>query len=234
MLKPLREYSTKADLVYKTLVEAITTNKLPPGTRLIVKDIAEQLSVSDIPVREALKILESTGLIETKPYIGSVVTTPSPEWIEEVFVMRAALESMAIRVSIPFLTEQDIQNIIAIDLEMKESAKTANHAEYASLNRRFHKTIMEKSPYPNLLSMIDELLIKSSYGQAIFGLKPMTVKTSDLEHDELIAVIKNRDVDRAEALTRDHRLRVGKELAEAMRKLSDKTNLEEVSKKQYV
>ncbi len=217
MLKLLKQFSTKAELVYKTIFDAIIENRLVPGSRLIVKEIAEQLSVSDIPVREALKMLEATGLIVTKPYAGSVVATPSPEWIEEVFVMRAALESMATRTSIPFLKREDIQEIIAIDNQMK--SKKDNPVEYAQLNREFHKAVMGKSPYPQLLDLIDELLVKSQYGKAIFGLKPTTVKTSDLEHDKLIEAIQNSDIDEAEKLTRDHRLRVGSELADAIRKI---------------
>jgi len=223
LLKIAKQFSTKAELVYQSLVDAIVANRLTPGTRLIVKEIADQLSVSDIPVREALKMLEATGLIETKPYIGSVVATPSPEWIEEVFVMRAALESMATRMSIPFLSDADIQEIINIDNRMKEQKH--NSVEYARLNREFHMAIIGKAPYPKLLSMIEELLVKSQYGRAIFGLKPGTVKTSDLEHDLLIEALQNRDVEKAERITRDHRLRVGTELADAIRKT---TNQEEV------
>ena len=219
MLKLVGQFSTKAELVYQSLFDAIIGNKLTPGTRLIVKDIAEQLSVSDIPVREALKTLEATGLIETKPHAGSIVATPSPEWIEEVFVMRAALESMAIRSAIPFLSDEDIDEIIALEASMKKVAKQGDSVEYARLNRQFHHAMMGKSPYPNLLSMIGDLLVKSQYGRAIFGLKPAAVKTSDLEHDLLIEALKGRDADRAEAITRDHRLRVGRELAEAIRKL---------------
>jgi DNA-binding GntR family transcriptional regulator len=231
VLRIVKQFSTKADLVYQTLFEDIIGNKLIPGTRLIVKEIANQLEVSDIPVREALKMLEATGLIETKPYVGAVVATPSPEWIEEVFVMRAALESMAIRTSIPFMRDADIEEIIDIDHRMKEYK--GNPAEYARLNREFHKATMGQSPYPNLLKLIDDLLVKSQYGRAIFGLKPAAVKISDLEHDQLIEAIQSRDAGRAEEITRDHRLRVGSELADAIRKLMVKQPniIEEENKK---
>jgi DNA-binding GntR family transcriptional regulator len=231
-MKLVKRFSTKAEFVYQSLMDAIIGNKLTPGTRLIVKDIAEQFSVSDIPVREALKMLEATGLIETKPHAGSVVATPSPEWIEEVFVMRAALEGMAIRMAIPFMQQSDIDEIIALEVAMKKVAQQGDSVEYARLNRRFHQAVIGKAPYPNLLSMISDLLLKSQYGRAIFGLKPTTVKSSDQEHDQLIEAIKIRDASRAEAITRDHRLRVGRELADAIRKLlihqtNDKSESEE-------
>ena len=218
MLELLNTYSTKAEAVYKRLLNEIIENKLTPGTRLIVKELTNKFSVSDSPGLEALKMLEATGLIETKPYIGSVVTTPSPEWIEEVFVMRAALESMAIRTSVPFLKDDDIENIIDIDNRMK--AQKNNPVEYARLNREFHKMVMGKSPYPNLLNLIDDLLVKSQYGKAIFGMKPGTVTTSDREHDKLIEALKDHNADLAETITKNHRMRVGRELADTIRKLN--------------
>lgn len=231
MLNLVKQYSTKAELVYQALVDAIIGNRLTPGTRLIVKEIAEQLSVSDIPVREALKMLEATGLIETKPYVGSVVVSPSPEWIEEVFVMRAALESMAIRTSVPLLNGEDIKEIIALEDEMKKVASQGNATEYARLNRQFHNAIIGKSPYPNLLNMIRDLLVKSQYGRAIFGLKPATIKTSDVEHDQLIEAIQRRDVTAAEVITREHRLRVGNQLAAAIREQKAAKNTESSGEK---
>lgn len=233
MLKLVKQFSTKTELVYHTLVDAIIENKLTPGTRLIVKDIAEQLSVSDIPVREALKMLEATGLIETRPHAGSVVATPSPEWIEELFVMRAALESMAISTAIPFMSEADVAEIVALEASMKEVVRQGDSVEYARLNRQFHKAVMRRCPYPNLLNMIDDLLVKSQYGRAIFGLKPSTVKTSDLEHDRIIEAIRSGDAQQAADITRSHRLRVGVELADVIRKtlLRKDTSKEETSEK---
>ena len=223
MLKPLQEHATKADLVYKSLVDAIVGNELVPGTRLIIQDIARRLSVSEIPVREALKKLEATGLIEVRPHQGAIVTRPSPEWIEEIFVMRAGLEGTAIRTSIPLLTRRDIDNIKKMNVSMKTCLKLANYKEYARLNREFHWAIIAKSPYPNLLNLLNDLLMKSQFGRAIFGLKPATMKISDVEHDRLIEAIRRRDIHRAEEINREHRSRVGKELAEIIRAASDKT-----------
>jgi DNA-binding GntR family transcriptional regulator len=218
-LKLVKQFSTKTELVYQTLLEAILANELRPGTRLIVKEVAEQLQVSEIPVREALKLLEGTGLIETTPYVGAVVTTPSPEWIEEVFVLRAALESMAVRTAIPRMEEADRKHLMHLDSEIKQAARQGDVTEYSRLNRVFHRALIAQSPYPNLLKTIDDLLMKSQYGRAIFGLKPAAVKTSDAEHDELLRAVLERDAEAAAAITRNHRLRVGRELAATIREM---------------
>ena len=67
MSKQLKGHTTKTELVYKSLVHATVENKLVPVTRLITQDIARELSVSEIPVREALKKSETTELIEVPP-----------------------------------------------------------------------------------------------------------------------------------------------------------------------
>ena len=223
MLKPLQEHATKAELVYKYLVDAIVENELVPGTRLIIQDIARRLSVSEIPVREALSKLETTGLIEVRPHQGAIVTRPSPEWIEEIFVMRAGLEGTAIRTSIPLLLHRDIEKIRKTNLSMKACLKSGDYKDYSRLNREFHWAIIAKSPYPNLLNLLNDLLIKSQFGRAIFGLRPATMKISDAEHDRLIEAIRKGDVDRAEEINREHRSRVGKELAEIIRKTAEAT-----------
>jgi DNA-binding GntR family transcriptional regulator len=204
-------------MVADTLLEDIVTNKIAPGQRLIAKEIAAQLDVSDIPVREALKMLEATGLIEIQPHIGAVVITPSPEWIEETYVLRAALESMATRTSIEFFSQTDIDELLVLDQEMKLCMKKSDYVEYANLNRKFHNQLISKSPYTTLLSMIDDILVKCQYGRAIFGLKPMSMYVSDIEHDKLLEAIQRRDIESAEKIVRDHRLRIGKELAEIIR-----------------
>ena len=217
MLNIKKQFSTKAELVYQSLVDAIIGNILPPGTRLVVKEVAELLSVSDIPVREALKMLESTGLIETKSYIGSTIVTPSPEWLEEVFVMRSALEGAAVRSAVPYLSPSDILQISDLKDAMEKAFSDMNTTEYSALNRKFHHAIMSKSPYPNLLSMIDDIHIKSQYGRAIFRLKPDTLKTSNDEHSQLLQALRNQDVAMAEEITREHCLRVGSDLVNAIR-----------------
>jgi DNA-binding GntR family transcriptional regulator len=152
-----------------------------------------------------------------KPYIGAIVARPSPEWLEEMFVIRAALEGMALRTSIPRLSQEDIDNIIEINEAMGECTKAGDSMEYSRLNRKFHRAIIGKCPYPNLLNLIDDFLMMSQFGRAIFGLNPKAMDVSDVEHEELIEAIQNRDADKGEMINRNHRLWVGQELARIIR-----------------
>ncbi len=215
---PITNHITKTELVYKTLFDAIITGKLRPGTRLIVKDIVRELAVSDSPVREALKKLEATGLIIIKPYAGAEVVTPSAEWIEEVFVMRAALEGIASGTSVPHLSDADVQNIIDLNEKMQQYATNGQYPLYAQIDREFHRLIYMKTPYRGLIAHIEELWTKSEYGRAIFGLVPEWIIASCKEHDELVIAVKDRDAERIERIVRHQKLRVGKEISGLIRR----------------
>jgi len=77
-------HRTKQEFVYRTLRDAIIRCELPPGERLVIDDLARQLAVSAIPVREALQLLQSEGLAVNVPHVGATVAPISRESIVEV------------------------------------------------------------------------------------------------------------------------------------------------------
>ena len=95
-------YRTMQEIVYDTIKERVLKGKYSSGERLIAKDLADELGVSRMPVREALQRLEAaTGLITLIPHKGAVVNSRSEEDIIEVFHMRAVLEGLAARLACP-------------------------------------------------------------------------------------------------------------------------------------
>ena len=89
------ERPTIADSVAGRLRELILTGKLPPGTPLRLSQVAARMGVSVMPIREAIRILESERLVTIEPRRGAVVATLSIEDIEELYAVRAALEALA-------------------------------------------------------------------------------------------------------------------------------------------
>ena len=85
----------KSHAIYIALRERILSNDIGPGTRLVMRDVANQYEASDIPVREALRMLERDGLVETAPYRGARVTTLTAKEVEETYFIRSHLESIA-------------------------------------------------------------------------------------------------------------------------------------------
>jgi DNA-binding GntR family transcriptional regulator len=81
----------KSRAIYVALRERILSNDIAPGTRLVMRDVANQYEASDIPVREALRMLERDGLVETTPYVGAKVTTLTAKEVEETYFIRSHL-----------------------------------------------------------------------------------------------------------------------------------------------
>lgn len=212
MLRQLQGHATKTDLVYSSLIDAIVKGELKPGSRLIVKEISKQLGVSDSPIREALRRLEAMGFVQIEPCIGAIVTKPSAKWIEEVFILRAALESMALRMSIPWLEESDIRELTKIYESMEKCCVEKKYNEFSLQDRKFHKSLYKKNPYESLNNMISELWMKSEFGRAVFHLVPSSMSISQLEHKKILDAIHHHNIEEAESIIKEQKNRVGKEL----------------------
>jgi DNA-binding GntR family transcriptional regulator len=141
-------------LVADTLRLAILRGHFGPGQLMPQEEIAKQFGVSRAPVRDALQKLESEGLIVMHPYRGAVVATLSAEDVEEVFLIREALETKALRLSVRRMTDADIAQANAVLLRMDADTDTAHMAE---LNWAFHESLYHASGMPRLLGMIRTL-----------------------------------------------------------------------------
>ena len=96
-LRPAGGHRTLAERAFATLHEAIVTGVLPPGERLPIEELAEILEMSPMPIREALRLLDSVGLVENIPHRGARVTELSIGDLREVYEARLALEPLAVR-----------------------------------------------------------------------------------------------------------------------------------------
>jgi DNA-binding GntR family transcriptional regulator len=113
-------YQTKQDLVYSTLRHAIMHCEVMPGARLVIEEIAQQLSVSPIPVREALHLLQSEGLVEMTPHVGAIVAPIAPSAITEIFTILEGLEVVATRTAAQRISSANLAELSAINQEMDE------------------------------------------------------------------------------------------------------------------
>src|SRR5438067_8819367 len=83
-------FRSKKDATYDTLHTAIVRGDLAPGTRLVIDDLAAQIGVSPIPVREALQQLQADGFVVIEPYVGVTVTALQAGLVEEIFALLEA------------------------------------------------------------------------------------------------------------------------------------------------
>jgi DNA-binding GntR family transcriptional regulator len=106
-LRPAGGHRTLAERAFATLHEAIVTGVLAPGERLPIEDLAEVLDMSPMPIREALRLLDSVGLVENIPHRGARVTELSIDDLREVYEARLSLEPLAVRHAAENFTDAD-------------------------------------------------------------------------------------------------------------------------------
>ena len=188
--------------VRETIRMAILNGQLVGGTRLVQSDLASQLSVSTTPVREALRDLASEGLIRIDPHHGGVVSELDEDDLREVYQIRQRIEPLALEVAMPLLTDEIIDRCEALHEAMSAAPDSA---EWVNLNRQFHMTIYEASNHKRLVAMVGSLQDASvmAVSARIQGL-PAVRDDANKEHGDLIAALRARDLERAQAVIMHH------------------------------
>jgi DNA-binding GntR family transcriptional regulator len=143
-----------AGRIAAALSDRIVSGTLAPGVRLMQDHIAEEFQVSHVPVREAFRKLEAQGLIVSKPRCGVRVSELDPAVVLEVTEMRAALETLALRVAMPHLAPRDLE-VARVALVEGEASDEIHVWEAA--NRRFHRALVAPCGMPRLMAAIDDL-----------------------------------------------------------------------------
>src|SRR5207248_5337784 len=146
------DYRTIQQIVTDKLRNAILNGTFKPNEKLNQAELAEKLNVSRIPTREALRTLEAEGLVTFYPRRGAVVSTMSPEEIEEVYEIRILLEISAAQRAVKRMDESEVRQVRDIQEEM---ARTTELDVWVRLNDDFHQAIYRPSGWTRLLSVID-------------------------------------------------------------------------------
>lgn len=189
------QYSSKGDIVCAMLRELIITGELSPTEPLRQRALAARFGVSQTPVREALRRLESEGLVVNHSHRGATVTESG---IEDNAQIRATLESLGARLAAREITEQQLE--VLRDLNGEMSALPEGDNRYPALNREFHFRIYESAASPMLLSMMRPLWQAMPDGPKV----TRTHRESVRQHDEIIIALANGDAERAASRTNEH------------------------------
>ena len=136
---------------------AILGGQFKPGEWLRQEKIAQELNVSQMPVREALKELAAEGLIEHVPYRGVRVIEFSPEDISDLYSHRAFLEGRAAAVAAGQITATEIAELKQLQEEMEENLAPERVTQYRELNRRFHQIIFGASRREYLIRSLSQM-----------------------------------------------------------------------------
>ena len=195
--------------VKELLLERILTNAYAPGERLVETRIAQELGVSQAPVREALRELESLRFVESAPFRGTWVREVSDEELVEVYPIRAALEEVAARAA----AERMDGDVKALEREIRAMGKARDLHEQVEHDVRFHELIVEASGNARLAEVWASLQVdaRTMITALRTGLDPREVAEM---HRPIVAALRRRDPDGAGREIREHVERFGRMLLE--------------------
>ncbi len=200
-------------LVAAEIRSAILSGSLPPGARLKQAQLAADLNVSRIPVREALRILESEGLIESTPGKGSRVIELTRRDAEDVLSVRGALEGLAARLAAARVTSSDIEMLRKIIEAGQEATMEGDHVSATEFHTQFHLELARLSGNARLYDDLSVMPAKTEWINATLLQTRGTFSWS--EHSDIVDAVAAGDADLAEQLMREHSAAVARALTEA-------------------
>jgi DNA-binding GntR family transcriptional regulator len=202
--KPL----TKQERAYRAIRERILNGSYGPGYRIVIDSLADELSISALPVREAIRRLEAEGLVVYRANAGAQVAPAEPGVFEEEATVLALLEGYATALAAPHLDGADVQRLRDINASMVEAMEELDPLRFGRLNHEFHALINDHCPNAALLEMLRELARRlDAKRRTVFVHIPYRGKTSVAEHEELIELLARRaPAAEVEAAARNHKL----------------------------
>lgn len=192
-------HSKLPDLVLDKLMEWIMSGKLHMGEKLNTEELANQLGVSRMPIREALSNLEKKGLAESIPYVGTRLVTLTKEDVRQIYIARATLESLAAKYACEKITDAEIKRLYEIQEEYESIvySKELDAVDVYQQNRLYHFSIYKASRLDRICKMIESLWDNLSFFKLIYGYTLLDTEESRekmvKEHRSYLTALEKRD-----------------------------------------
>ena len=189
--------------IYRAVVNAVMSHRLPPGTRLGEAEFCDLYAVSRTTVRKALQRLAHDHIIELRPNRGAIVASPSPKEARDVFAARRALEREIVPLVVQRATPASLR-AIRVAIEAEEAARrSADRAAWIRLGGEFHLLLAELAGNAVLQRFMAELVSRCSLIIALYE-NPGAPMCGNHDHQQLLALIESGDAARATALIEHH------------------------------
>ncbi|PKU23773.1 GntR family transcriptional regulator [Telmatospirillum siberiense] len=208
-----QSYSSAQEEAYRFILAAIREGRYRPGDHLIAKDVAAELQLSRMPVREALARLAVEGLVTTRPNRGAVVTRLTADEISELFEIRAVLEGLALRLAIPSIDAGVISELNGF-LDRMEQSDAGENGQWNHHHQAFHQYLSGLSRRPTLIRQINSLYATIDPYLRIWFHHAEKPRGATPPQRLLVEAIKKGDPAEAEAAMRAHVLRTAPSLVE--------------------
>lgn len=219
-----------ASLKHRSLVEkaaafirtSIQNGIYKPEQRLYEVQIAEQIGVSRAPVREAIRMLENEGLVEAIPRRGVRVRKYSFQDIENIYTLRASLDTLATKLAVPNLIRKDIVLIKKILNKMKQCIKSDDMGVYYELNTEFHNFFYQRSQNEWLCQINQGLMNHITLLRKFSVRLPGGIKRSFSEHEGIVKAIEGGNEDEVADRMYLHIMAAWKSISRTLPEMIDK------------
>lgn len=196
--QPLRER------VRDLIRERIVSGELIPGDRLVERVLAEEMGVSRVPVREALHLLKGEGFAQDVPRRGVVVTTLSPEDLDDLFDVRAALEVQCARLAAVRASDEEIVTLTRLADDAEAAVALGETERIATLNQAFHDALTAMAHNRLLAATLEPLEGRLHWILRQNRANSDSAHTLLAQHRELVIAIHARDEEAAASITARH------------------------------
>ncbi len=211
-------FDSKTSTVYKALLDMLVNEHLAPGAKLNQNDLANSLGVSRTPLVKALHVLEAQGLVDSSPNRGFTVHRFSVKELLELWEIRGALETIAIREIAGRMNADLLDTLESLFAPFSLSNDEIDLEQYADANRRFHSTILRLCQNDLVLKIYDHFQILSR--SFLAGLLRPPSETL-LEHRSIIEALREGSPERAANRLMDHIEKTKKSMKDTMNRLKN-------------
>ena len=173
--------------------DMIVQDELQPGERIRERQLAERLRVSRTPLREALKVLATEGLVELLPNRGAVVSNPAAESVRDLLQVLGVLEALGGELAAERASDEEIAEVKALHFEMLAAYARKDRLQYFKMNQPIHRAIIEASRNEALVEAhgrINARLYRVRYRSNLLNRK---WHTAIEEHESILRALERRD-----------------------------------------
>ncbi|MET3176698.1 UNVERIFIED_ORG: DNA-binding GntR family transcriptional regulator [Arthrobacter sp. UYCu721] len=199
--------ASKSEQAYTAVKARIVDGTYSPGYRLVLAAIAKDLSVSVVPVREAIRRLEAEGLVKFERNVGATVSGIDPT--EYLYTMQtlSIVEGAATALSAPLIGAADVARARAVNEDMRDCLQHFDPVRFTHLNRDFHSILFEHCPNPHILDLVHRGWNRlASLRSSTFRFVPGRARESVDEHEALLRLIEaGAGAEEIEKSAREHR-----------------------------
>lgn len=171
----------------------ITRGDLPPGAKVPEKELCLQFGVSRTPLREALKVLASEGIITLRPNRGATVTALTAKELGEVFPVMGALEALSGEIACKHITDREVEAIRKLHTAMVAQWRKGDLQAYFRLNQQIHQAILEATRNETLKTIYRSLAGRILSARYVANMSPERWAKAVAEHEAILKALDKRD-----------------------------------------